>query len=90
MLPRQKMTDEDYYMTEKQSSQKIKAYIRELYAKLAAHGTANISSLSIEGGEELARALDTTPQFYQFLRKRGDYLPAAATLLKRSGSGRTG
>jgi len=44
-------------MTEKQSSQKIKAYLRELYAKLAAHGTANLSSLSIDGGEELARAL---------------------------------
>jgi hypothetical protein len=49
--------DEDYLMTEKQPSQKIKAYIRELYAKLAAHGTANISSVSIHGGEELARAL---------------------------------
>jgi arsenite methyltransferase len=44
-------------MTEKQSSQKIKAYIRQLYGKLAAHGTANISSLSIDDGEELARAL---------------------------------
>jgi arsenite methyltransferase len=44
-------------MTEKQSSQKIKAYVRELYAKLAAHGSANISSVPIPCGEELARAL---------------------------------
>jgi len=35
----------------------IKAHIQKLYAKLAAHGTANISSVSIDGGEELARAL---------------------------------
>jgi SAM-dependent methyltransferase len=57
MLSRQYIKDEDYYMTEKQSSQKIKAHIRKLYAKLAAHGTANISSVSIDSGEELARAL---------------------------------
>jgi arsenite methyltransferase len=44
-------------MTGKQSSQKIKAYIRELYAKLAAHGTANLSSVPIPSGEELARSL---------------------------------
>jgi SAM-dependent methyltransferase len=35
----------------------IKAHIQKLYAKLAAHGTANISSLSIDDGEVLARAL---------------------------------
>ena len=44
-------------MREKQSSQKIKAYLRELYAKLAVHGTTNLSSAPIACGEELARAL---------------------------------
>jgi SAM-dependent methyltransferase len=48
---------EDYDMTEKQSSQRIKAYIRELYGKLATYGTANLSPLPIACGEELARAL---------------------------------
>jgi SAM-dependent methyltransferase len=51
------MNDEDFYMTEKQWPQKIKAYIRELYAKLAAHSSANLSSVPIACGEELARAL---------------------------------
>lgn len=54
---RHRAKDKDYYMTGKQTSQKIKAYVRELYAKLAAQGTANISSLPIPCGEELARAL---------------------------------
>ena len=44
-------------MRENQSSQKLKAYLRQLYAKLAAHGTANLSSAPIACGEELARAL---------------------------------
>ncbi|MEJ2365541.1 MAG: methyltransferase domain-containing protein [Deltaproteobacteria bacterium] len=44
-------------MTEKQSFRKIKAFVRQLYAKLADHGTANLSSLPILSGEELARAL---------------------------------
>ena len=35
----------------------IKARIQKLYAKLAAHGSANISSVPIACGEELARAL---------------------------------
>ena len=35
----------------------IKAHIQKLYAKLAAHGSANISSVPIACGEELARAL---------------------------------
>jgi arsenite methyltransferase len=50
-------------MTGKLSSQKIKAYIRDLYAKLAAHGTANISSVSIASGEELARSLGYDTSF---------------------------
>jgi SAM-dependent methyltransferase len=57
MLPRHKKKGEDYFMAEKRSSERIKAYIRELYANLAAQGTANISSVSIDGGEKLASAL---------------------------------
>jgi arsenite methyltransferase len=39
------------------SPQKIKQCVREVYAKLAAHSTANISSVPILCGEELAIAL---------------------------------
>jgi arsenite methyltransferase len=50
-------------MMEKQSSRKIKACVRKLYAKLADHGTANISSLPILSGEELASALGYDTSF---------------------------
>ena len=50
-------------MSEKQSSRKIKAFVRQLYAKLADHGTANLSSLPIPSGEELARTLGYDPSF---------------------------
>ena len=39
------------------SPRRIKSSVRELYAKLAAHGSANISSVPISSGEELAAAL---------------------------------
>ena len=50
-------------MAEKQSSRKIKACVRALYAKLADHGTANISSLPVPSGEELAGALGYDTSF---------------------------
>jgi arsenite methyltransferase len=41
----------------------IKAHIQKLYAKLAAHGSANISSAPIACGEELAHALGYDTSF---------------------------
>ena len=39
------------------SHQKIKTHVREVYARLAASGTANVSHASIVSGEDLAHAL---------------------------------
>ena len=44
-------------MSTTRAPENIKAHIQKLYAKLAAHSTANISSVPILCGEELARAL---------------------------------
>ena len=56
-------------MTEEQSSRNIKAFVRQLYAKLADHGTANLSSLPIPSGEELARALGYDTSFLPTTRE---------------------
>jgi SAM-dependent methyltransferase len=47
----------DEQMPERPSPQKIKAHVREVYAKLATSGTANVSHAPIAGGEDLAHAL---------------------------------
>lgn len=46
-----------HHMPKVPSPQRIKQCVREVYAKLAAHSTANISSVPILCGEELAIAL---------------------------------
>jgi arsenite methyltransferase len=52
-----KRTGWEYHMPKAPSPQRIKDCVREMYAKLAAHGSANIGSAPIPCGEELARAL---------------------------------
>ena len=44
-------------MTKTPSHQKIKTHVREVYAKLANSGTANVSHAPIASGEDLAHAL---------------------------------
>lgn len=48
-------------MTKKPSPQKIKTYVREVYARLATSGTANVSHAPIASGEDLAHALGYDP-----------------------------
>ena len=46
-----------YNMARAPSHRRIKNCVRELYAKLATYGTANISAAPVASGEKLARAL---------------------------------
>jgi SAM-dependent methyltransferase len=46
-----------YQMPKTPSHQKIKTYVREVYARLATSGTANVSNAPIASGEDLAHAL---------------------------------
>jgi SAM-dependent methyltransferase len=46
-----------YQMPKILSHQEIKTYVREVYARLAASGTANVSHAPIASGEDLAHAL---------------------------------
>ena len=56
-------------MPKSPSPQRIKNCVRELYAKLAAHGSANISSVPIACGEELARSLGYDTSFLPIPKK---------------------
>jgi arsenite methyltransferase len=47
----------DYQMTKTLSQQRLKTHVREVYAKLATSGTANVSHAPIASGEDLAHAL---------------------------------
>ena len=47
----------------------IKAHIQRLYAKLAAHGSANLSSVPIPSGEDLARLLGYDTSFLPIPKK---------------------
>jgi len=47
----------------------IKAHIRNLYARLATHGTANISHAPVVSGEELARTLGYNTSILSVSRK---------------------
>jgi len=50
-------------MSMTRAPENIKAHIQKLYGKLADHGTANISSLPVPSGEELASALGYDTSF---------------------------
>ena len=47
----------NYQMPKTPSHQKIKTYVREVYARLATSGTANVSNAPIASGEDLAHTL---------------------------------
>jgi arsenite methyltransferase len=59
----------EHHMPKSPSPQRIKNCVRELYAKLAAHGSANISSVPIACGEELARSLGYDTSFLPIPKK---------------------